>query len=157
MNWHRLSRLDNHLEALMAWLAPAVLLMARLWVAQVFFRAGWLKLESWSSTLYLFQEEYHVPLLSPSIAAWLGTGIELIVPLFLVVGLFTRPAALFLFLYNAMAVISYPALWNTGFYDHQLWGALLLMNAIWGGGFVSMDRLLKVFAERGWKGRTVPS
>lgn len=45
------------------WLTGVVLLLARCWVALVFFNAGWLKLTSWDSTLYLFEFEYQVPLL----------------------------------------------------------------------------------------------
>ncbi len=41
-----------------------------------------------------------------------------------------------------MAVISYPLLWDGGFYDHQLWGLMLLINIVWGAGFISVDKLL---------------
>ena len=41
-----------------------------------------------------------------------------------------RPAALLLFGFNIMAVISYPTLWAGGFYDHQLWGWMLLTLAV---------------------------
>ncbi|MFM5472339.1 DoxX family membrane protein [Aeromonas veronii] len=121
------------------WSRACVLLLARLWVASVFFTSGWLKLTAWDSTLYLFESEYQVPLLPWLWAAYLGTAAELLLPLFLLVGLFTRPAALLLFGFNIMAVISYPTLWAGGFYDHQLWGWMLLTLIIWGGGVLSLD------------------
>lgn len=124
------------------WLTGVVLLLARCWVALVFFNAGWLKLTSWDSTLYLFEFEYQVPLLPWLWAAWLGTAAELVLPLFLLAGLLTRPVALLLSGFNIMAVISYPALWAGGFHDHQLWGWMLLMLVIWGGGSLSLDSWL---------------
>ncbi|ENC6432005.1 hypothetical protein AO721_00945 [Aeromonas veronii] len=124
------------------WSSAGVLLLARLWVASVFFTSGWLKLTEWDSTLYLFESEYQVPLLPWLWAAYLGTAIELLLPLFLLAGLFTRPAALLLFGFNIMAVISYPTLWAGGFYDHQLWGWMLLTLIIWGGGVLSLDHWL---------------
>ncbi|WP_421350017.1 DoxX family protein [Aeromonas veronii] len=124
------------------WSRACVLLLARLWVASVFITSGWLKLTAWDSTLYLFESEYQVPLLPWLWAAYLGTATELLLPLFLLAGLFTRPAALLLFGFNIMAVISYPTLWAGGFYDHQLWGWILLTLIIWGGGVLSLDRWL---------------
>lgn len=121
-------------------LIPLLLLFTRLWVAWVFFKSGMVKYSSWDSTLYLFEYEYQVPLLPWHIAAYLGTAAELILPIFLVLGLFTRPMALALFLFNMMAVISYPLLWENGFYDHQLWGMMLLVNVFWGAGAISLDR-----------------
>lgn len=120
-------------------LVGAVLLLARLWVAFVFLRSGWLKLSAWDSTLYLFEFEYQVPLLPWQWAAYVGTATELLLPLLLVGGLFTRPVALLLFGFNIMAVISYPTLWAGGFYDHQLWGWMLLTLVVWGGGPLSLD------------------
>ncbi|MCS3454612.1 putative oxidoreductase [Aeromonas sp. BIGb0405] len=119
-----------------------VLLLARLWVAQAFFRAGWLKLNAWDSTLYLFEFEYQVPLLPWQWAAYLGTATELLIPVLLLLGLLTRPAALLLFGFNIIAVISYPTLWPSGFFDHQLWGWMLLTLVVWGAGPVSLDRWL---------------
>uniref|UniRef100_A0A3L0YH90 DoxX family protein n=1 Tax=Escherichia coli TaxID=562 RepID=A0A3L0YH90_ECOLX len=124
------------------WMSGAVLLLARLWVASVFITSGWLKLTAWDSTLYLFESEYQVPLLPWLWAAYLGTATELLLPLFLLAGLFTRPAALLLFGFNIMTVISYPTLWAGGFYDHQLWGWMLLTLTIWGGGVLSFDHWL---------------
>ncbi|GAM65933.1 integral membrane protein [Vibrio ishigakensis] len=29
-----------------------------------------------------------------------------------------------------------------GFYDHQLWGLMILINIVWGAGAISVDKLL---------------
>ena len=84
----------------------------RCYVAWQFMRAGLIKVHDWPSTLDLFHNEYHVPVLPPDLAAYMGAGGELFFPCLLILGLFTRPAAIGLFFVNAMAVISYPQLWE---------------------------------------------
>ena len=59
-------------------LAPIADLLARVYIAKVFFDSGWSKITDWKTTLYLFQHEYSVPLMSPEVAAWMGTGGELV-------------------------------------------------------------------------------
>ena len=49
----------------------------RLYVGKVFLVSGWLKLSRWDSTLALFENEYHVPVLSPHVAAVMATLGEL--------------------------------------------------------------------------------
>ena len=61
-------------------IAPALDLGIRLWVANVFWKSGLTKIQSWDTTLALFEHEYHVPLLSPQLAALLGTATELTFP-----------------------------------------------------------------------------
>jgi putative oxidoreductase len=125
------------------WLAHGLGLGIRLLLASIFFQAGLTKIASWSSTLALFEYEYEVPLLPPELAAWLGTGAELLFPVLLVIGLGTRLAALTLFAFNAVAVLSYPALTEVGLKDHQYWGLLLLVVALYGPGKLSLDHLLR--------------
>jgi len=133
---------EQAVKALQQYIEPLVLLAARLWVANVFWKSGYLKVTTWDSTLYLFEEEYQVPLIPWELAAYLATAAELVLPIFFVFGLLTRPVAIGLFMVNMVAVISYPVLWKGGFYDHQLWGALILMNIMWGAGKISVDHLL---------------
>ena len=130
------STLTNTLHRI---LLPITLLISRYVVAMAFFKAGLVKISSWESTLFLFEYEYSVPLLPWLWAAYIGTAVELIVPVFLLLGLVTRPFALLLFVFNIMAVISYPVIWQQGFYDHQLWGLMLLLLVIHGAGKVSID------------------
>ena len=124
------------------WLAPAVDLAIRLQVASVFFQSGLTKIASWGTTLSLFENEYAVPLLPPHLAALLGTGVELFLPVLLVLGLGGRFAALGLFLFNIIAVVSYPDLGEVGLRDHQTWGLLLAVTLLHGPGKLSLDHLV---------------
>ena len=108
-------------------------------MARVFFLSGLTKLNDWGITVALFENEYHVPLLSPEVAAALGTGAELALPVLLVAGLGTRLAAAALFVFNIVAVISYPDLSDAGLKDHMLWGALLLVTMVYGPGKLALD------------------
>ena len=123
-------------------LQPLLALAMRLYVASVFLRSGMIKLSNWTSTLALFENEYHVPLLSPALAAYLGTAAEVGLPILLILGLGTRLAALALFAFNIVAVASYPDLSDAGLKDHILWGALLLVIFVYGPGKIAVDRLL---------------
>lgn len=125
------------------WLSPALDLVIRLWVANVFWKSGLTKIMSWDSTIALFTYEYHVPLLPPEVAAPLAAAIELTFPVFLVLGLGTRFAALVLFLFNMMAVISYPDLSEAGLKDHTYWGLLLLVTLLHGPGKISVDYFIR--------------
>jgi len=120
-------------------LQPLALLAARLYVAQVFFLAGLSKLRDWDITLALFADEYRVPLLPSGVAAWLGTGGELVLPLLLALGLCGRVAALGLFVVNAVAVISLAEIGPAALQQHQFWGSLLLGLLLWGPGCWSVD------------------
>jgi putative oxidoreductase len=123
--------------------APLVDLIVRLWVARVFFMSGLTKIQSWDTTVLLFTNEYHVPLLPPEIAAFLGTATELVVPAFLALGLGGRAAAAILFVFNIVAVVSYPELEGPGLEQHYVWGILLLVTLVHGAGALSVDRLLR--------------
>jgi len=114
-------------------------LALRLYVARVFLLSGLTKTHDWNTTIALFENEYHVPVLSPAIAALLGTAAELGLPILLILGLGTRFAALALFAFNIVAVISYPDLSDAGLKDHMLWGALLLVTFFHGPGKWSLD------------------
>lgn len=109
-------------------LAPFADLAVRLYVAKIFFSSGWNKLIDWESTLYLFREEYNVPLLPPEFAAQLSTSAELGFSGLLVIGLFTRFSAAGLFVLNVVAVVSYYAALKdspVALQDHLEWGIML--------------------------------
>ena len=129
-------------------LQPIFALALRLYVARVFFASGLIKIMSWNSTLALFANEFHVPLLPPTVAAYLGTAAELGLPVLLALGLCTRFAAVALFVFNIIAVISYPDLSDAGLKDHMLWGALILVTFFYGPGKISLDYLLQRRAGR---------
>ena len=121
-------------------LQPLFALVVRLYVAKVFFASGLVKLSNWNSTLALFENEYHVPLLPPNLAAYMGAGAELFLPVLLALGISTRFSAIALFIFNVVAVISYPDLSDAGIKDHVLWGALLLVTVVYGPGKLALDR-----------------
>ena len=126
----------------------------RFWVSWQFLKSGWLKLTTWDTTLELFRSEYHVPLLSPTLAAVAGTAGELLFPALLLLGLLTRVGALGLFAVNLMAVASYwHVLGQDGFEaalaQHVLWGYMLIVIALCGAGRFSLDHLLEKRAGAG--------
>lgn len=133
-----------------AWLEalqPLALLGARLVVAQAFFASGLTKLRDWEITLALFEDEYHVPLLPPELAAYLGTGGELVLPVLLALGLAGRFAAAGLSVVNVVAVLSLAEIAPAAMQQHQYWGALLLAVLLWGPGRWSADAWL----SRRWR------
>jgi putative oxidoreductase len=120
-------------------LAPLGDLILRLWVAQAFWMSGLTKIQSFDTTVQLFENEYQVPLLPPVVAAYAGTFTELFFPVLLVLGLGGRFAALVLFVFNIIAVISYPDLNAAGLFQHQAWGLGLLILLLHGPGKISFD------------------
>ena len=124
-------------------LQPLAAMLARLYVAQVFFLSGLTKLRDWGTTVALFTDEYKVPLLSPTLAAALGTAGELVLPVLLLLGLAGRFSALGLFVVNAVAVISLSEIAPAALQQHILWGTLLAALAIYGMGPWAVDKWLK--------------
>jgi len=131
---------------LVDYLQPLLLLAARLYVSQVFFRSGMIKIHDWSATLALFHDEYTVPVLPPDVAAVVGTCGELGFPVLITLGLAGRFGAAGLFVVNVMAVASYPQLWGfecpAGIHAHFYWGSLLLALVAFGPGRLSLDALI---------------
>ena len=127
--------------------APLFDLGVRLWVAWVFFKSGLSKIQSWDSTLMLFEYEYQVPLLPPDIAAYAGTAAELSLPILVAIGLASRLSALALFAFNAVAVIAYSSFLfgdngAAGLQQHIMWGVMLLITVFHGPGKLSLDHWL---------------
>lgn len=127
----------------LGWLGSVFDLGIRVWVAQVFFKSGLTKIDSWDSTLFLFNDVYSVPVIPPALAAWLATAAELALPVLLVIGLATRLGALGLFILNYVAVISFPDMGAVGIKDHLLWGVMLAMIFFHGPGRLSLDEWLR--------------
>lgn len=123
-------------------LQPLAALLARLYIAQVFFLSGLTKLRDWETTVALFTDEYKVPLLPPAAAALMGTAGELLLPVLLVLGLGGRFSALGLFVVNAVAVISLSEIAPAALQQHVFWGSLLAGLAVYGLGPWSLDRWL---------------
>lgn len=142
-----LARLSNFVEGLLATLFNPVqsvaLLGARFYVGWAFFASGLTKIGNWGNTLDLFEYEYAVPVLSPQVAAVLGTAGELVLPILLFAGLLSRFGALGLSVVNVVAVVSLEDIAPAAYSQHLLWGALLLMVVLWGGGKLSLDHWFK--------------
>jgi putative oxidoreductase len=132
-----------------AWLAcfplSIILLAGRIGVGATFFRAGLLKYNSFEFAVKLFQDEYRLPLIDPTVAARMAMVQELTIPIFLFLGLATRVATLPLL--GTIAVIQtfvYPNAYN----DHLLWGSILVLVLTRGPGVFSLDYLIERAVRR---------
>jgi putative oxidoreductase len=116
-----------------------IALIARAATFSVFFRSGALKLSDWNSTLMLFRNEYHVPILPPDVAAYLAAGLELGASSLILVGLFTRASvAALLGMTAVIEIFVYPMAWP----DHIQWLAFMFILLARGPGKLSIDALL---------------
>src|SRR5262249_41368075 len=134
MNFKPLIALSQRLIAAIETAQPLAQVVARVYVAQAFFLAGLTKLRDWDTTLALFMDEYHVPLLPANVAAVMGTAGEIVLPVLLVLGLAGRFAAAGLFVVNAVAVVSLMEIAGPALQQHQFWGSLLAFLVLWGPG-----------------------
>ena len=144
MALHKVRNFHNQILDLVNYLSTPIVLLARVYVASIFFKSGLTKIKDWESTLMLFEYEYEVPFLSFEVAAWAGTIAELVLPVLLVTGLLTRLSAIGLFFVNIIAVLSLVEIAPAAFNEHLFWGALLVMIILQGGGLLSLDRKLKL-------------
>lgn len=132
-------------------LLPVVELIMRLYVSKIFFYSGLSKLRDWEMTVALFTDEYHVPLLSPEVAAYLATGAELALPALLIVGLFRPIAAIGLFTLNMIAVVAYYSVLKdlpAALQDHIEWGLMLLLMACLPSNVLHLDHFLRKSTAR---------
>ena len=123
--------------------APVLDLSIRIWIGLVFFRSGLLKAQDWESTVFLFRDEYHLPILPPEVAAALGMTAEIAMPVFLFIGLAARLAAVPLILMTC--VIQFVLGATMPDYDsteHFYWLFLLSMIIVRGPGTLSLDHLI---------------
>jgi putative oxidoreductase len=118
-------------------LGPIADLGIRLWLAQIFFVSGLIKLTHWDNALLLSQNEYPVSWLNPITAAYLGVSIELIGAVLLAMGLATRFAAFALLILSLVIQLNYLAL-----DQHLFWAALFGWFVVRGAGALSVDRML---------------
>ena len=137
-------RLVHGLEAL----TPLFDLSVRLYLANIFWKGGLVKLSSWMSTVMLFTMVYDVPILPPEIAAYLSTAVELGGSFLLAIGLAGRWAALSLFGLNIVAALSYGQLSEAALQEAFYWGVLFLYLVLHGPGLISVDALLDRFYRR---------
>lgn len=134
-----ISRSIAAMEAIPYWF---VALIARLSIAAVFWRSGQTKVEGWhvsETAIDLFRDEYKLPLIDPTLAAYLATFAEHFFPVLLVLGLATRYAALALLgMTLVIEIFVYPDAWPT----HGTWAACFLILMTQGPGKISLDHLI---------------
>jgi Predicted membrane protein len=121
-------------------------LALRIAVATVFFRSGLTKIDSWDSTVALFDMEYMLPFIPAAVGAYMAATLELACPVLLVLGFLTRPAAAALLgMTTVIQLFVYPENWP----DHILWAAILLYLVMRGAGALSVDHLIaRAFSRR---------
>lgn len=101
------------------------------------FQLGWPRLAD--STIPLFTSEYHVPLLSPEIAAHIAAFAEHFFPVLILVGFATRFSAMALLgMTLTIQLFVYPDAYPT----HGTWAAVLLYLMATGPGKMSIDHLI---------------
>jgi putative oxidoreductase len=120
-----------------------IALAARLGIGAIFWISGRTKVEGWftltDTTFLLFREDYALPLIPPTWAAYLATGAEHLFPALLVLGLFTRlSAAALLCMTAVIQFLVYPSAWPT----HLTWAVPLLYLLGRGAGRLSLDHCL---------------
>jgi putative oxidoreductase len=152
------SALPAHPETLLAkaerWLASIPqwlpLLALRFALAVPFYKSGMTKWDGFlqlsGGAEFLFASEFKLHILGqqypypfPILAAY-GAGIaEIVLPILLVLGLFTRFAALGLLMMTAIIQITVPEGWAN---FHLPWAAMALTLVVFGGGKIALDTLL---------------
>ena len=135
----------NRISSTVERLVPTsiLLLSARLGVAGVFFMSGRTKVEGLltitPATYELFRTDYKLPLVPPVIAAHVAAYSETLFPILLVLGLFTRFSALWLFgMTSVIEIFVYPDAWPT----HGTWAVCFLVVIARGPGLFSLDHLI---------------
>ncbi|MDE2335622.1 MAG: DoxX family membrane protein [Rhodospirillales bacterium] len=131
-------------EAIPVWL---IAIAARVGLARVFGSSALSHLANWQTTLYLFDNTFHVPLLPPHLAAYMAVAIEVGSTPLLLLGLATRLTALVLLgMTLVIEVFVFPQAWPT----HIQWAVMILVLLRWGPGLFSLDTLI----ARGFGSRT---
>jgi len=119
-----------------------IALSARVFPAAVFWQSGQTKVAGWhlkSSTVALFQNEYQLPLIDATVAAYMSACAEHVFPVLLILGLATRFAAVaLLFMTAVIEIFVYPNAWPT----HGVWATCFLLLIARGAGACSLDHLL---------------
>lgn len=132
------------------------LLALRLALAVPFFRSGLTKWDGWFDlslgARYLFEQEFRLHILGgeypypASLAmAFVAGCLEIALPVLLVLGLGSRFAALGLLGMTAVIQLTVPDGWAD---FHLPWAAMALTLVVFGGGALSLDRLIAAIRTR---------
>jgi putative oxidoreductase len=123
-----------------------VQLVLRIALAVPFWRSGILKwsgfLQLNETAVQLFSDEFklHLPggpysFPAPKVMAFMSGSVEILAPIFLVLGLATRVAALALLVMTCIVELTVPDGWPV----HITWAAMALGIMAWGPGRLSVD------------------
>lgn len=119
-------------------IAPLANLAARIYIGySIFFVSGLAKLDDFEGVVELFEEDWVIPFLPAQPAAYLATAGELILPILLILGLFTRFGAFGLMIMTI--VIQMFAIQDP---QHYLWMLVLALLVSYGGDKISLDNFL---------------
>lgn len=129
---------------------PFLNLGIRLFMANIYFKSGWLRLQDylngqWQNQITAFTDYHPIPFIPPEIAAIMGTGGEVILPILLAFGLATRIGAGGLLVMTMMIQFAVPPEYGIQNDDHYMWMLLLAVPLLKGGGPLSLDFLLRKF------------
>lgn len=123
-------------------LIPIADLSVRIWVGLIFWNAGIHKIFNINATVWLFNNEYMVPLISPTFVAYVSVGLDLVFAVLLIIGLFGRLSALVLLTLNILAMIFYKQLGAGAFAWHELLSLLLFISLAHGPGKIALDQFV---------------
>jgi len=131
-------------RGLATYLEPVFNVAARIWMGKIFLDSGLARIANWKSQEFLFQSEYKLGLLPPKLWAIITTGSELILPVLLFVGVFTRVPALGLLIMTAF-IHFVVGLANDDYLApyHYVWMLVFGYLFIRGGGPLSIDGFIK--------------
>ncbi|WP_457937225.1 DoxX family protein [Mesorhizobium sp. 10J20-29] len=141
----------GRIEAMLAAIPHALPLLAlRIAIAVPFYKSGLTKWDGFlqlsNGARYLFTQEFKLHIFGnlvaypyPVAAATLAGIGEIVLPILLVLGIGTRFAALGILAMTAVIQITVPEGWAN---FHLPWAAMALTLVVFGGGAISLDRLL---------------
>jgi putative oxidoreductase len=150
----RLANLLHSVHSAMGhWPNTLLAFIARFSIAAVFWKSGQTKIEGlaidivggeftlgWprlsDNAVFLFKEEYQLPILPPELGATLAALGEHLLPLFILLGLATRLSALGLL---GMTLVIQLFVYPDAYATHGTWAAVLLYLMAHGPGKLSID------------------
>ncbi|MBC2693283.1 MULTISPECIES: DoxX family protein [Pseudomonas] len=133
-----------------------IALLGRFSIAAIFWKSGETKVQGLAldivsgefqfglprladSAVFLFKEEYRLPLISPESAAIMAAFAEHFFPLMILIGLATRFSALALLIMTlTIQLLVYPDAYPT----HGVWATVLLLLLAKGPGAVALDHFI---------------